>query len=302
MRYLSSLALVALLTILSYCAAASVAHGQTAGDYYFLKWDGTKFVEVYRSPNSTDLIGYDGAGNLANIPRNTFAPLSHTQAWSTITATPTTLSGYGITDAITAAAVAAAYQPLDSDLTSIAALTTTTFGRDLLALADATALRGLATSASGSVVKIVRANYTSTASGTTTCGVYGSTSLLAMTQGDQYMTITYTPTSATNRLYIRAYINLGSSVNAHAGVVLARSGDTNARAQAQSISGATMSRTDYVYPCQVELDEATGGTSAITYNVRAGGHTPGTFYLNRSHAGVYPVGLLSYIEITEYVP
>jgi hypothetical protein len=124
MRYLSSLALVALLTILSYCAAASVAHGQTAGDYYFLKWDGTKFVEVYRSPNSTDLIGYDGSGNLANIPRNTFAPLSHTQAWSTITATPTTLSGYGITDAITAAAVAAAYHPLNANTTGNAATAT----------------------------------------------------------------------------------------------------------------------------------------------------------------------------------
>lgn len=35
----------------------------------------------------------------------------------------------------------ATYQPLDSDLTAIAALTTTTFGRALLALADAAALR-----------------------------------------------------------------------------------------------------------------------------------------------------------------
>ena len=46
-------------------------------------------------------------------------PLAHNQAWSTITSTPTTLSGYGITDA----------QPLDADLTAIAALTTSTFGR-----------------------------------------------------------------------------------------------------------------------------------------------------------------------------
>lgn len=38
-----------------------------------------------------------------------------TQAWSTLTSTPTTLSGYGITDA----------QPLDGDLTAIAALTPT---------------------------------------------------------------------------------------------------------------------------------------------------------------------------------
>jgi hypothetical protein len=46
-------------------------------------------------------------------------------------ASATTLAGYGITDA----------QPLDSDLTAIAALTTTTFGRALLAMADAAATR-----------------------------------------------------------------------------------------------------------------------------------------------------------------
>jgi len=43
-----------------------------------------------------------------------------------------------------AAAAQAASQPLDSDLTAIAALTTTTFGRALLALADAAALRTVA--------------------------------------------------------------------------------------------------------------------------------------------------------------
>jgi len=44
---------------------------------------------------------------------------------------PTTLSGYGITDA----------QPLDSDLTAIAGLTTTSFGRGFLTQADAAASR-----------------------------------------------------------------------------------------------------------------------------------------------------------------
>lgn len=43
-------------------------------------------------------------------------------------------------DILTPTAAAAAYQPLDSDLTAIAALTTTAYGRSLLALANATAL------------------------------------------------------------------------------------------------------------------------------------------------------------------
>ena len=61
--------------------------------------------------------------------------------FSSLSGKPTTLSGYGITDAITSAAVSAGYQPIDADLTAIAALTTTTFGRSLLTQADAAAAR-----------------------------------------------------------------------------------------------------------------------------------------------------------------
>jgi hypothetical protein len=88
-------------------------------------------------------------------------PTAHNQAFSTITGTPTTLSGYGISDA----------QPLDSDLTSIAALTTTTYGRSQLALADAAAdtaqlnvfsssLKGLAPSSGGGTSNFLRADGT----------------------------------------------------------------------------------------------------------------------------------------------
>jgi hypothetical protein len=65
--------------------------------------------------------------------------LAPAPSFASITGKPTTLAGYGITDAITAAAVASGYQPLDSDLTAIAALGTTAYGRGFLTLADATA-------------------------------------------------------------------------------------------------------------------------------------------------------------------
>lgn len=51
-------------------------------------------------------------------------------------ASTSSLSAY-----LTAAAAASSYQPLDGDLTSIAALTTTSFGRELLTRADAAATR-----------------------------------------------------------------------------------------------------------------------------------------------------------------
>lgn len=77
----------------------------------------------------TDVSGTDGAGK---------APVSDGS------------DNFVLTDIATQAelgALSSVYQPLDGDLTSIAALSTTTFGRALLALADAAALRTAAAAA-----------------------------------------------------------------------------------------------------------------------------------------------------------
>lgn len=79
----------------------------------------------------TELVYGVQGGNSRKFTASQVAQSPHTQAWGTITGTPTTLSGYGITDA----------QPLDSDLTAISALTTTGYGRDFLALADEAAFK-----------------------------------------------------------------------------------------------------------------------------------------------------------------
>lgn len=77
--------------------------------------------------------------------------------------TATAASGRGLLDVLSVAEVAAGYQPLDADLTAIAALTTTTFGRSLLTEASASSLRttlgagsasGLATLDSGGKVPL----------------------------------------------------------------------------------------------------------------------------------------------------
>lgn len=70
------------------------------------------------------------------------------------------------TDATTKAnAAAAASQPLDSDLTAIAALSTTSFGRGLLTSADASALR---TSAGLGTLATQSGTFSGTSSGTNT--------------------------------------------------------------------------------------------------------------------------------------
>lgn len=65
------------------------------------------------------------------LAASTYAAIAHTHTFASLTSKPTTLSGYGITDA----------QPLDSDLTAIAALTTTSFGRGLLTESSASTLK-----------------------------------------------------------------------------------------------------------------------------------------------------------------
>lgn len=84
--------------------------------------------------DAADVRSYIGAGTSSSTFDGTFAGLS---------AKPTTIAGYGISDALTTAQVVAGYQPLDSDLTSIAAVSTTSYGRALLALADEAALTAL---------------------------------------------------------------------------------------------------------------------------------------------------------------
>jgi hypothetical protein len=76
------------------------------------------------SGTPTTLTGYL-KGNGSGVSSGSTIP------YSDLSGLPTTLSGYGITDA----------QPLDPDLTAIATLTTTSFGRGLLTVADAAAAR-----------------------------------------------------------------------------------------------------------------------------------------------------------------
>lgn len=56
-------------------------------------WWSALFEQIQTDWNATV-----GKGVLLNKP-STFPPASHNQAWNTITSTPTTLGGYGITDA-----------------------------------------------------------------------------------------------------------------------------------------------------------------------------------------------------------
>lgn len=95
--------------------AATSGMAQSAGDYKtFRKASGTGDVTTYTTTVNDALWSTGAGGAFAFIPKSTFA---------------------------TPASVAAGYQPLDADLTAISLLTTTSFGRDFLTLANQSAAR-----------------------------------------------------------------------------------------------------------------------------------------------------------------
>lgn len=70
-----------------------------SGSYADLSGLPTLFSGAYADLSGLPTL-FDGAyTSLTSVP-STFAPAAHDQAWSTITSTPTSLSGYGITDAV----------------------------------------------------------------------------------------------------------------------------------------------------------------------------------------------------------
>lgn len=125
--------LLFLLSFLSAIASAQIA----VGDFVFTKKTTTTgpLSMIKLTPVNNQVIGFDNAGAL--VVKDGAA-----SSWSDITGKPTTLSGFGITDA----------QPLDSDLTAIAALSTTSFGRSLLIPSDASAARATLELTKGSAV------------------------------------------------------------------------------------------------------------------------------------------------------
>ena len=91
---------------------AGTWHGTAIADTYIASaaaWNAKVSFPGFGTTGTTAAVGNDSRLSDARTPT------AHNQAWSTITSTPTTLIGYGITDA----------QSLDADLTAIAGLSAT---------------------------------------------------------------------------------------------------------------------------------------------------------------------------------
>ena len=121
------------------------------------------------------------------------------------------------------------------------------------------------------------------------------------TEGDQITTVTITPTSATNRLRIKAIIPFFSASSA-ATVCAALFQDSTANAlNAAAIYAAS---TDPKGPLKVEWDMAAGTTSATTFKLRSGPSSGVTVYTLANSAGTRRFGGVAavYLTVDEVVP
>jgi hypothetical protein len=149
-------------------AATLSSTGVSAGTFTSVTVDAKGRVTAGSSP----AVAYS---SLSGTP-STFAPAAHNQAWSTITSTPTTLSGYGITDA-----AAASHTHSASDVTS----GTLALARLPVTVETSSALgnSGTATTLSLSSASVQRVTLNGNCTFTMPTAVAGASLTLILTQG-----------------------------------------------------------------------------------------------------------------------
>lgn len=178
------------------------------------------------------------------------------------------------------------------DATHVGQFTVDSHGR--LTAASSVAITG----GSGKLAQVVNTQTGAVATGTT--AIPHDDTIPQNTEGDQYMSLAITPTSATNKLKIDVVLFAGAT-NASQWMTAALFQDTTANALA---AGMVFDATATAGLCIVFTHYMTAGTtSATTFKVRAGRDGAGTTTFNGQSGGRMLGGVLaSSITISEIVP
>lgn len=148
----------------------------------------------------------------------------------------------------------------------------------------------------GAPVQIISTNYNAVATGTTV--LPGDNTIPQNTEGDQYMSQSITPKSATNILLIEANVMLSNTASA-GDLTMALFQDSSASAVAAT--SQTFPTSTYLQNLYLRHEMVSGTTASTTFKIRCGGNSAGTTTFN-GQAGTRRFGgvTISNIKITEY--
>lgn len=153
------------------------------------------------------------------------------------------------------------------------------------------------TSTLGPVVDRIRTEDGAVATGTTL--LPSDNTIPQSNEGDEYMTVSITPTSATNKLIIEAQAVISHSGTGYwMGACLFQDAIANALACTTAYDSIATS----AQIMSIDYEMIAGTTSSITFRFRAGAGVAGTSTFNGS-AGVQIFNgvMNSYLEVTEYL-
>jgi len=161
---------------------------------------------------------------------------------------------------------------------------------------DAANIVAAAALPAGAVVQVVNTQTGALATGTTT--VPTDDTIPQNTEGDEYMTLAITPTSATNKLRIDVSINVATSVSGGHTLTAALFQDSTADALAAASMDTELANKQRQITFTYYM--TSGTTSSTTFKVRAGAGSAGTTTFNGGSGGRFMGGVMaSSITITE---
>lgn len=149
--------------------------------------------------------------------------------------------------------------------------------------------------AAGKIVQVVEATPYSAWSNTGVA-IPADNTIPQNTEGAEWVTVSITPTSATNRLRIEAFIpSVALSTSVIATAAIFQDSTANALAAGQ----AKPSAADVLFQLKIEHEMAAGTTSSTTFKLRAG-PASGTLYVNGISSTALLGGILSIrLSVTE---
>jgi len=147
----------------------------------------------------------------------------------------------------------------------------------VLTSGGAGAAPSFAAAAGGKVVQVVYTLSTAETSGTTVV-VYDDTPQ-TITEGNEFLTRTITPTDSSNILYVEGTINLGQSNTG--GIVIITSLFRDAVTNALGTWGLLVDANTVMSAVPYHYVMVAGTTSEITFRMRSGSNSAGTHYMNR---------------------